>query len=524
VRRTASVAVALAAMVSGLVAAVPATAAAEDPVAASSVDWKDCATDGDPTMQCAKIQVPLDYSEPDGRRISIALNRIPGTAEASQGPLLVNPGGPGGSGRGLAAYVARALPDEVADQYDVIGFDPRGVGESEPALECEPGYFDATRPDSVPHDFRAFARNLLRAASFAADCGARYDGVLQHIHTRNAARDMDAIRAAVGAEKINYFGYSYGTYLGSVYAELFPERVRRMVLDSIVDPTEVWYQANINQNYAFEERFQAFTDWIAEHDTTYHLGAEGEKVEALWYDMRQAMRSEPAAGVVGPAELEESFLAGGYYNGYWPAMAEAFAAYVHDGDEQALLDLYENYGKVTDTGGYSVYAAVECRDAAWPDTWQTWHRDARRTYREAPFLTWSNTWYNAPCAFWPTDSLEPTKVHNADIPPVLLFQATDDAATPYSGGVKMHQLLEDSRLVVEEDGGNHGISLGGNACLDRHLIEYLADGALPDARGGPDATCEALPEPEPAPASASRRLAAPQPDAGTLHRLIGTRR
>ncbi|THA25608.1 alpha/beta hydrolase [Streptomyces sp. RKND-216] len=527
-RRTASVAVALAAMASGLVSAVPATAAAGSPAAASSVDWTDCGTANNPTMQCAAIDVPLDHARPEGRQIQIAVNRIPATAEERQGPLLVNPGGPGGSGLGLAGYVARSLPADVAAQYDVIGFDPRGVGKSEPALECKPGYFDATRPDSVPHDFRTFAENISRAASFAVDCGIRHEGVLKHINTRNTARDMDAIRAALGAEQINFFGYSYGTYLGSVYAELFPERVRRMVLDSIVDPTKVWYEANISQNYAFDERFTAFTAWIAEHDATYGLGTDAEKVEARWYDMRTAMRDEPAKGVVGPAELEESFLPGGYYNGYWPAMAEAFAAYVHEGDEQALLDLYDDYGKVTGTNGYSVYTAVECRDAKWPRDWGTWYEDARETYRKAPFLTWSNTWYNAPCAFWPTRQPEATDVRNDDIPPVLLFQATDDAATPYAGGVKMHRLLDDSRLVVEEDGGNHGITLGGNACLDRYLTEYLADGTLPDARRGVDATCDTLPEPEPAHAASAQKgersaPSADRADGAELHRLLGAR-
>ncbi|MFR9757212.1 alpha/beta hydrolase [Streptomyces sp. TR06-5] len=526
-RRTASVAVALAAMASGLVSAVPATAAGT-PAASSSVDWTDCGTQNNPTMQCATIEVPLDHSEPDGEQIGIAVNRIPGTAGTSQGPLLVNPGGPGGSGRGLAAYVARALPPDVASQYDVIGFDPRGVGQSEPALECAPGYFDATRPDSVPYSRDVLRENVERAADFAADCATRHAGVLEHIHTRNAARDMDAIRAALGAEKINYFGYSYGTYLGSVYGKLFPDHVRRMVLDSIVDPTAAWYEANINQNYAFDDRFKAFTAWIADHDATYGLGTDADKVEALWYDVRTEMRTDPAEDVVGPAEFEESFLAGGYYNGYWPPMAEAFAAYVNDGDEQALLDLYDTFGKVTGTNGYSVYTAVECRDASWPRDWKTWARDAQHTYRKAPFLTWSNTWYNAPCAFWPHQGLQQMDVRNKDLPPVLLLQATEDAATPYSGGVKMHKLLKGSRLVVEEDGGNHGISLGGNACVDRYLVDYLADGTLPAAHGGADATCETLPDPEPAGASA-QRLSTPQPsaartDGAVLHHLIGQRR
>jgi pimeloyl-ACP methyl ester carboxylesterase len=530
------VAVALTALASGLVAAVPAAAADKAPAsaAAQSADWKDCATDSNPTMQCAKISVPLDYDNPDGRQIKIAINRIPHTSDHFQGPLLVNPGGPGGSGLGLAAFVARALPEKVASQYDVIGFDPRGVGKSEPALRCKPGFFEPTRPDSVPHNQQELNANIDRAKSFADACGEKYGDLLNEINTPNTARDMDEIRAAVGAEKINYFGYSYGTYLGAVYAKLFPDNVRRLVLDSIVDPTGVWHEDNLGQDYAFDKRQQAFMAWIATYDSVYHLGTDPQKVEAKWYDMREQMRTEPAKGVVGPAELEDSFIPGAYYNGYWPAMAKAFAAYVNDGDEQALLDLYKNYGAVSDNNGFSIYTAVECRDAKWPSM-DKMLKDSAKTYADAPFLTWNNTWYNAPCAFWPTESMKPVKVRNNEIPGALLFQATDDAATPFEGGMTVHKKLKGSRLVVEEGGGNHGITLSGNECLDQYLVDYLADGSLPASHHGADATCAKTPDPVPEAAKQSaddsaKSLAAPQSssvpasDRGAeLHRMVGTR-
>ncbi|WP_052770410.1 alpha/beta hydrolase [Streptomyces sp. CNQ-509] len=506
----------------------------------SRVAWADCGTEATPRLQCGSLKVPLDYDRPRGRTITLALNRVPHTAARSQGPLLVNPGGPGGSGLGLAEFVAGALPADVASQYDVIGFDPRGVGSSEPALDCAPGYFDAPRPDSVPTTAAIERANLKRAEGFARSCGEKYGDVLEHINTPDTARDMDTIRRALGADKISYFGYSYGTYLGAVYAKLFPERVRRLALDSVVDPTGVWYEDNLAQDYAFDKRHKAFARWVAEHESTYGLGSDPDAVEAAWYAMRKDVADDPAGGVVGPAELEDTFLPGGYANVFWPDLAEAFAAYVNSGDEDALVQAYEDFGAAggaAGDNGYSVYAAVECQDAAWPRDWRTWRRDHWRTYAKAPFLTWNNAQFNAPCAFWPTRSLEPVDVTNDELPPTLLFQATDDAATPYPGAVTVKNLLSGSSLVVEDGGGNHSITLGGNDCLDGYLVEYLRSGAVPRGDGtgdtpDADAVCDALPEPEPQPAAATASANSPAASsaadvadrAAALHHLLGTPR
>ncbi|RLL70168.1 alpha/beta hydrolase [Streptomyces sp. Z26] len=500
-------------VLAGTLAAAPAPAGAATPAAARTASdasavaapkWTGCATSAYPRLQCATVRVPLDHARPGGRKITLALSRVPHTARTYQGPLLVNPGGPGGSGLSLAGFVAESLPAEVAAQYDVIGFDPRGVGRSEPRLDCRPGHFDPVRLDSVPRDAQAEQANVQRAGDFARSCAQRHHDVLPHLGTVAAARDMEVIRRALGSPRINYFGYSYGTYLGAVYAKLYPHRVRRAVLDSVVDPKGVWYEANLAQDVAFDARHKAFAAWVAAHDDEYGLGTDPADVEAAWYGMRDAVREEPAAGRVGPSELEDTYLPGGYYNGYWPELAEAFAAYVNDGDERPLGAAYDTHGAVDAAGdnGYSVYTAVQCRDASWPRDWRTWHEDMTATHAKAPFMTWNNAWYNAPCAFWPGTSLTPPDISNRKLPPVLLFQATDDAATPYQGAVNLRRALDRSRLVVEEGGGNHGITLSGNGCLDRRLAAYLATGEVPRRGGatgrvgGADAVCEALPEPE----------------------------
>ena len=469
-----------------------------------SLTWTACGDESYPHLQCASVKVPLDHDRPRGRQITLALSRIPHTSSTFQGPLLVNPGGPS-SGLSLAGFVASALPANVAAQYDVIGFDPRGVGSSEPALDCKPGYFDPVRPDPVPRSAAEEQVHIERARSFAKACGSKYADLLPYINTISVAKDLDCIRAALGAKKINYLGYSMGTYFGAVYARLYPQRVRRLVLDSIVGPTAVWHDHNIRQDYAFDARNKAFAAWVARHDDVYHLGTDPAKVEARWYRMRGDMRSAPAGGKVGPFELEDTYLAGAYYNGYWPSMADAFAAYVNDHDTTRLVDLFEELGAIDSEGdnSYSVYSAVQCRDAPWPRDWRTWHRETSEVYAKAPFQAWNNAWYNAPCVFWPVKSLKPLNVANAKIPPALLVQATDDAATPYQGALEMHRLLPVSRLVVEELGGNHGVSLyNGNPCIDEYLARYLATGALPRSGPGPDAICQALPDPEPTDAPA----------------------
>ncbi|MET8448939.1 alpha/beta hydrolase [Streptomyces sp. NPDC005209] len=525
-RSRAAVLCGAAVVVAGSFTAAPAdavirrTAPTAQTAGAAGLAWQKCGTTDYPTLQCASLQVPLDHANPGGRQITLALTRVPHTAQSYQGPLLVNPGGPGGSGRTLAGFVAAALPKDVAAQYDVIGFDPRGVGRSTPALTCEPQYFKAVRPDSVPDTDELEQAGLTRVKAFADACGKKYASVLPYIDTVSSARDIDAIRTALGAERVNYFGYSYGTYLGAVYAKLFPQRVRRLVLDSIVDPTGVWYDDNIGQDYAFDDRHRALMTWIAQYDATYHLGDDPSQVEAKWYAMRAALAKRPAGGKVGASELDDTFMPGGYYNGYWPYLAEAFAAYSRDKKADLLVQAYDRFGAVDTAGdnGYSVYAAVQCRDASWPRDWNQWRKDAWAVHEKAPFISWNNTWYNAPCAFWPTPSRQPLNIANAELPPVLLFQATDDAATPYPGGAAVHRLLAGSSLVVEQGGGNHGITLSGNACLDEYLAAYLTDGTVPRGDGGEaDAVCVRTPDPKPL----TGKAASTSSRGSALHGLLG---
>ena len=426
---------------------------------------------------------------------------VPATAPLSQqqGILLVNPGGPGASGLSLAAVVAEGLSRSVARDYDIIGFDPRGVGSSVPQLSCDPSFFSGPRPNYIPASAAAEQVLINRAKTYANDCEQKFGWLLPYMTTENVARDLDSIRAAFGVAKINYFAFSYGTYLGQVYATLFPQRVRRMVLDSTVDPTGVWYTDNIDQDYAFQARMNAFYAWVAQYDSTYNLGSTAAQVRAAWYRARNQLLAHPANGVVGPDEFDDTYLLGGYDDQFWPGLAQALSSYLNSGNAIDLIDQYKAYG-VQNENEFAVYNAVECADTSWPRSFAYWTSDTEHVYQTAPFYAWGNAWFNAACAFWPVrGSAEPLQINGAGLPGILMLQGTLDPATPDAGAQDAHKLLPSARMVVVEGGGNHGQSLSQppDNCVQGYLNNYLATGALPQGTGLVNATCPAVANPTP---------------------------
>ncbi|TDB83328.1 alpha/beta hydrolase, partial [Actinomadura sp. KC216] len=452
-------------------------------------------------LQCASLRVPLDYARPHGEKITLELTRARHTASKSQGAVLLNRGGPGAHGRDMPALFKSALPKKVAASYDWIGFDARGVGASKPSLICDPSYQNPgrARPDTIPANEREERAWMARAKAYADDCAKKYRKVLPHMGTANWARDMDEIRKALGQEKLNYVGYSYGTYLGAVYATMFPGRVRRMVLDSVVRPSGVWYQNNLDQNVAFEKRIRAYFAWIARHHKTYRLGESERQVSAAYAKVRARLKAKPLGGKIGPSELDDIFLADGYADYSWAAHAKALSAYAVKRDARPLRKAFQPPGRL-DQNNYAVYNAVQCRDTPWPRDWSRWHADAERLYRDGyRFETWSNTWYNAPCAFWPVTGGEPPRVQGTgSLPPILLVHASEDAATPYPGALETHRRFPTSRLIVQAGGHNHGVTLSGDRCVDRAVVAYLGSGRVPASRTGPDTECAAGPAPKPA--------------------------
>jgi pimeloyl-ACP methyl ester carboxylesterase len=469
----------------------------------STLHWHSCsgqlAEEGVP--DCAMLSVPLNYADPGGRHISLALDMIPATAPAGQqqGIMLVNPGGPGGSGLSLAPGVAQGLRSTVAADYDIVGFDPRGVGSSVPALSCEPSFFTGIRPNYIPANAAAEQVLVNRAKTYADDCEKKFGWLLPYMTTKDAARDMDSIRAAFGVSEINYFAFSYGTYLGEVYATLFPSRVRRMVLDSTVDPTGVWYNDNVEQDYAFQGRIEAFFAWIAKYDSTYQLGSTAAQVQASFYRARNQLLAHPVDGTIGADDFDDTFLEGGYLDELWPGLAQALAEYLNDGQTADLISQYQGNG-VQGENEFAVYNAVQCSDVNWPRSWAYWTSDTEMIYKTAPFQAWDNAWFNAACAFWPVKGpAKPMQINGAGLPGILMLQGTLDPATPYAGAQQAHKLLPSARMVVVEGGGNHGQSLEqpSNSCVQGYLNAYLATGSLPDNPGLVNASCPAVAPPTP---------------------------
>ncbi|WP_373298804.1 alpha/beta hydrolase [Streptomyces flaveolus] len=475
--------------------------------AQAGIDWQDCPADWNlpKPIQCGYVTVPVDYAKPYGKQIKLAVDRIgnTGTASERQGALIYNPGGPGGSGLRFPARVTskNAVWANTAKAYDFVGFDPRGVGRSA-AISCvDPQEFvKAPKMDPVPRSEADKRAQRKLAAEYAEGCFERSGAMLPHMTTPNTARDLDVIRAALGEKKLNYLGVSYGTYLGAVYGTLFPDHVRRMVVDSVVNPSrdKIWYEANLDQDVAFEGRWKDWQDWVAKNDATYHLGDTRAEVQEQWLKLRATAEKAPLGGVVGPAELISFFQSAPYYDSAWAPTAAVFSKYAA-GDTQALVDaaapdLSDTVGNASSENGNAVYTAVECADAKWPTDWRTWDRDNTRLHRDHPFMTWANAWMNLPCATWPVKQQTPLNVKTGKgLPPVLIVQSERDAATPYEGAVELHQRFKGSRLITERDAGSHGVTGLVNPCINDRVDAYLLTGKL-DAR---DVTCAPHATPKP---------------------------
>ncbi|WP_433236160.1 alpha/beta hydrolase [Streptosporangium sp. CA-135522] len=466
------------------------------------IDWHGCRTGPDDAIgkelddakaQCAEVTVPLDYARPDGRTIKVAMSRLKATDPGRRrGALLYNPGGPGVPAMYLALKVKQAEP-AVAARYDLIGMDPRFVGRSTP-LNCK---WPAVGIGSAGPDRRTFDQSAALAKDLASRC-AGHRAVLPHASTRNTARDMDVIRAALGEPKLSYLGSSYGTYLGEVYLQLFPRRADRVVLDSALNPDLFGPDLTSTTGSAVTAVLENWAAWAARHHGRYRLGATTAEVLATVNRIDQAAERGPLR--VGDHRVDSRVLPQLLWNvtaGDSDEMYAGFAA-----DVRVLSDAARGV-KVTPTplleqvltglsspdadGTASVQTAIQCADRAASRDPDTYYRDIQAHRVDEPLfgpLIRNLT----PCSFWPVAPAEPpTRVRN-DVP-VLLVGATGDPAATYPGQQAAHRALTGSRLVTLRDAFRHTVYAGlfapRNTCVDNAVNRYLIDGVLP-AR---DATC-----------------------------------
>ena len=492
-------------VVTGL-AAVPSAGAPAAAVGAaasgSTIAWAPC-TDAwlkNRELECGSLAVPLDPVAPAGTKIQLALTRRVHTSSAEdyRGVVLTNPGGPGGSGLLLPA-IGERIPDGVGETYDWIGLDPRGVGSSTPSLHCNSGYFGTDRPSYTPRT-KAIRRYWLRKnRAYSAACAntAAKRSLLAHMTTMDTVQDMDAVRAALGAEKLNFYGFSYGTYLGQVYATRYPSRVGRFVLDGVIDPQRTWYAVGLDQDRGFDANLNTFWKYLAAHPGTFRLGSKWTAIRRGYYRKLTQLDRRPAArGKLGPSELADAMVEVGYYVYGWAEYGFDYSQLIRKNRGGAMFAHYRD-SAMGDDNGFAVYNAVQCTDAPWPGTRRTL-RDSTKLNRTDPFLTWNNTWYNAPCLSWKSAEHARPAVSGASVDAkLLLINETRDASTPYSGAVTARRLFPSASLVAGIGGTTHASSLSGVACVDQTIADYLRTGFVPKRvdGDGPDRSCPAVQPP-----------------------------
>lgn len=450
-------------------------------------------------LHCMRVAAPLDYAAPGGRQITLQLAVKLHTAPASdyRGVMLANPGGPGASGIPLALS-GEQLPGGVGADYDWVGYDPRGVGASRPAISCQPNYFEGPRSPYGIHAVGAKRYWTRKVRGYAQACGRSSSApLLRHMSTLDDARDLDTIRRALRLRRISFYGLSWGTYIGEIYATRYPSRVQRLVLDSSINPRQSWFEHDLSQDAGFQHSARAFFAWCAQHDATYHLGDTAAKVQSLYWRELNALQSHPR-GVLGGDEFADGMSLVGYSDHLWPETAAAWRS-LQAGRPAGFV---ARYGAADSPGGdnhYAVALATECTDSRWPSL-AAQLTAARKQARRNPFYAWRNGWYDAPCAFWPVPARSsPVRVSGRNAPGVLLIDETGDAATPYPGSLVVRRLFPRARLVAVTGGDNHANSLSGNSCVERRIVAYLRSGSLPARRSGrrADVRCAAAPHPAP---------------------------
>ncbi|GIF57418.1 alpha/beta hydrolase [Asanoa iriomotensis] len=458
-------------------ASVPATSAATRP---SALQWGPCPADvAAATLECTIVQVPLDYREPKGRQIDIAVSRLVSSDPAQRrGVLLTNPGGPGGAGLAYPALLTNPvlphpLPQSVRDRYDVIGFDPRGVDHSAP-VTCD------LTPDQIarlnlpyPNNAADVVRDATISKTIAQQClTSETAALLPHITTANTARDMDRIREALGEPKISYLGASYGTYLGAVYTTLFPARSDRIVLDSSLGSGGYDRTAFQRLAVGMEERFPDFATFAAANPQ-YGLGTTPGQVRAKYFDLAARLDRTPIQGVDGSLfrGITFEYL---YSDLGMPTLAAIWKA-LDAGQPMPPAPPPAKADNILSSRHH-----VICGDSPWPKSVRGYQRDVAE-HRVAYPLIGAATANITPCAYWPSPVERPVRIGDRGPSNVLMVQNLRDPGTPLSGAQELRKAFGDRARMVTADQGGHGayLVLAGNTCANDAVTTFLTTGRRP---------------------------------------------
>ncbi|MDO5629613.1 MAG: alpha/beta hydrolase [Mobilicoccus sp.] len=457
-----------------------------------SLTWEDCGTtaDGDGRAECASLEVPIDYDNPDGETIELRALKVAATGSAS-GALLVNPGGPGGSAVEYARAASYVVSPQVRRTYDVVGLDPRGVGESVP-IDC----VDAEQVDEMmgldptPDDEQELERSREVAEAFGRACEEKYPELLPHVSTIDAAKDMDVLRAALGQPQLTYLGKSYGTFLGATYAGLFPERAGRLVLDGAIDPGLSNEDLNLGQAIGFETATRAYVTHCVEQSDC-PLGSDIDQGMQSLRDLLADIDRNPlpVTDDARVTELTEGWASTGlaralYDQGSWEILTDAIRA-ARDSDGDQLMQLAREYADRDAEGVYysnimQVISAVNCLDrpAERPSDAELEAR-IERFSAEAPTWGASMALATMTCETWPVKPEQgPARISAAGAGPIVVIGTTRDPATPYEWAQALAGQLEDGRLVTF-DGDGHTAYMRSNSCVDSAVDRFLLQGEAP---------------------------------------------
>ena len=454
------------------------------------VDWQPC--EGSSSFQCARVQVPLDYDSPDGATIELALKRRLATDGDPIGTLFINPGGPGGSGVDLVASVDGYFSKALLGSFDVVGFDPRGVGAST-AVDClTDAELDVERSgaddDLVDDDTTALVADT---QEFEASCEANTPtaGLLDHIDTVSVARDLDVLRAVVGDPVLYYLGYSYGTYLGATYADLFPANVGRMVLDGALDPTLSAAQITQGQAEGFEAALRTYVDNCQAGSSCPLSGGTDGGVKQV-QDFLEVLRTSPlpTADTGRPLtySLAESAIIGILYQDEsWSVMDQALDQAMNQGDGSMLLAIADLFASRNADGSYDgngdeVIGAINCLDYPVEGDQQLWDQQAAELEQTSPTFGADLAYSDLYCQAWGHESTRQRgEIHAAGAAPILVVGTTGDPATRYSWAQALADQLDDAGLVTWEGNGHTAYGRAGD-CVTTAVDHYLLSGTMPE--------------------------------------------
>ncbi|MEV7040814.1 alpha/beta hydrolase [Amycolatopsis sp. NPDC051061] len=471
----------------------------EDGPAAATLTWGACpaaapGTPRDPRLTCAKVKVPLDYGRPDGTSIDVTISRL-GAADPAKrhGVLLLNPGGPALPGLDTPSAMAPTLPKPVLDGYDLIGFDPRGVGTSSPQ-SCGLDNPSVAGLFPYPAADGSIDANVQAARDTAGKCAAKAGENLRYFTTANTARDLDRVREALGEAKISYWGQSYGTYLGTVYSALYPDRTDRMILEGNVDPAHVWAGEAASWGKGMAERFPDAAAVAAGQNAALGLGATPGEVTRTYLALADRLDHRPAPVPGTPQSLTGAMLRSVTYallihNDTLPVLAQVWkaAADLADGHlteadgkvlQQVFADTPATPGVPADNQA-TMFLALTCGDAEWSHDVAGYARQTAADRKAWPLTAGmpANIW---PCAFWPQPIEKPVTVPDRGARNTLILQNRRDHATPWESGIGLRRALGNRAAFVGVDNGGHYVYHEGSACADNATVAFLDTGRLPD--------------------------------------------